>query len=258
MKVVILAGGRGTRLSEETGIRPKPMIEIGGRPILWHIMKLYGTQGFDDFVICLGYKGYQIKEYFMNYFARNSDLTVDLATNQIEFHHCTSERWRVTLVDTGDATETGGRLLRVKKYVGSEPFFMTYGDGLADVDLRALLLEHRAHPNAVATVTAVQPLGRFGSMMTDPSGHVATFVEKPQGDGHWINGGFFVLEPSIFDYIGSPMEQFEREPLERLTRERGLFAHHHRGFWQPMDTLRDKEFLNRLWADHAAPWKLWG
>ncbi|NMP23944.1 glucose-1-phosphate cytidylyltransferase [Sulfobacillus harzensis] len=257
MKVVILAGGRGTRLSEETGIRPKPMVEIGGKPVLWHIMKIYSTQGFNEFVICLGYKGYQIKEYFINYFTHNSDLTVDLATNKVELHHCTSEPWHVTLVDTGESTETGGRLTRIQKYVSNEPFFMTYGDGLADFDLDSLLNRHHLNPNAVATVTAVQPLGRFGSMTTEPSGQVATFVEKPQGDGSWINGGFFVLEPPIFDYIQDDTEQFERQPLGRLTRDGGLFAYHHTGFWHPMDTLRDKEILNRLWTEKKAPWKIW-
>lgn len=257
MKVVILAGGLGTRLSEETIVKPKPMVEIGGRPILWHIMKSYSAQGFNEFVICLGYKGYMIKEYFMNYFLHSSDVTVDLRTNNVELHQCNAEPWTVTLVDTGADTQTGGRLAHVKKYIGNEPFFMTYGDGLSNVNLDGLLREHQRHPQAVATVTTVQPSGRFGAVETDNTGLVNHFFEKPKGDGGWINGGFFVLEPPIFDFIQGDFERFEGAPLQRLTREEVLFAYRHEGFWHPMDTLRDKTLLNNLWDSHQAPWKTW-
>ncbi len=257
MKVVILAGGLGTRLSEETVIRPKPMVDIGGKPILWHIMKLYSAQGFHEFILCLGYKGYQIKEYFMNYFLHSSDVTVNLQTNEVELHHCAAEPWKVTLVDTGAETQTGGRLSRIQKYLEDEPFFMTYGDGLSNVRLQDLLREHRQHANAVATMTVVQPLGRFGAVEPDPSGLVHRFHEKPQGDGGWINGGFFVLEPSVFEYIRQDMEPFEGDPLRRLAQRRALFAYRHDGFWHPMDTLRDKTLLNQLWNAGQAPWKIW-
>lgn len=257
MKVVILAGGLGTRLSEETVIRPKPMVDIGGKPILWHIMKLYSAQGFHEFILCLGYKGYQIKEYFMNYFLHSSDVTVNLQTNEVELHHCAAEPWKVTLVDTGAETQTGGRLSRIQTYLEDEPFFMTYGDGLSNVRLQDLLHEHRQHANAVATMTVVQPLGRFGAVEPDPSGLVHRFHEKPRGDGGWINGGFFVLERSVFEYIRHDMEPFEGDPLRRLAQRRALFAYRHDGFWHPMDTLRDKTLLNQLWNAGQAPWKIW-
>lgn len=257
MKVVILAGGMGTRLSEETSVRPKPMVEIGGRPILWHIMKLYATQGFHEFILCLGYKGYQIKEYFMNYFIHSSDVTVNLQTNEVELHHCTAEPWKVTLVDTGAETQTGGRLARIQKYLNDEPFLMTYGDGLSNVRLKNLLEEHQLHSGAVATMTVVQPLGRFGAVELDSLGLIHRFHEKPQGDGGWINGGFFVLEPSVFEYIQGDMEPFEGEPLRQLAEHKVLFAYRHKGFWHPMDTLRDKTLLNQLWNSGNAPWRIW-
>lgn len=257
MKVVILAGGLGTRLSEETVVKPKPMVDIGSRPIIWHIMKFYAAQGFNEFIVCLGYKGYQIKEYFMNYFIHSSDVTINLKTNEIEWHHCASEPWTVTLIDTGAQTQTGGRLAKVKKYIGNETFMMTYGDGLSDVNLHELVRKHNRYPKTVATVTAVQPLGRFGAIDMDASGLVTSFFEKPKGDGGWINGGFFVLEPSIFDFIHNDLEPFEDAPLIRVTRKEALYAYQHRGFWHPMDTLRDKTYLNQLWDAHEAPWKVW-
>jgi glucose-1-phosphate cytidylyltransferase len=257
MKVVILAGGLGTRLSEETQVKPKPMAEIGEHPILWHIMKGYGHQGFTDFVICLGYKGYVIKEYFANYFLHNSDVTFDLQGQGTEVHQNNVEPWRVTLVDTGPETQTGGRVKRVAPYVRDQRFMMTYGDGVADVDLRALLSFHEAHGRR-ATVTAVQPPGRFGALdLPDDSDAVRSFVEKPQGDGAWMNGGFFVLEPEALDEIDGDSTAFEREPLERLAAQDQLRAFRHRGFWQPMDTLRDKRILEDLWAGGSAPWKTW-
>jgi len=257
MKVVILAGGLGTRLSEETQVKPKPMAEIGEHPILWHIMKIYGEQGFTDFVVCLGYKGYMIKEYFANYFLHNSDVTFDLQGQCMEVHQNTVEPWRVTLVDTGADTQTGGRLKRVAPYVADETFMMTYGDGVADVDLGALLRFHEQE-GRLATVTAVQPPGRFGSLdLGDDGLTVRSFVEKPHGDGAWMNGGFFVLEPGVLDVIDSDGTAFEREPLERLAQSGQLCAHQHRGFWQPMDTLRDKRILEDLWLSGRAPWKTW-
>ena len=257
MKVVILAGGLGTRLSEETQVRPKPMAEIGEHPILWHIMKLYGEQGFTDFVVCLGYKGYVIKEYFANYFLHNSDVTFDLRGQRVEVHGNTVEPWRVTLVDTGARTQTGGRLKRVAPYLGDGTFMMTYGDGVADVDLAALVAFHEGQ-GRLATVTAVQPPGRFGALRLDDAGTVVRdFVEKPEGDGGWMNGGFFVLEPGVLDYIEGDETLWEREPLERLAADGQLGAYLHTGFWQPMDTLRDKRTLEDLWESGTAPWRTW-
>jgi len=256
MKVVILAGGLGTRLSEETEIKPKPMVAIGGKPILWHILKIYSSQGFNEFIICLGYKGYVIKEYFANYFLHMSDVTFDLANNRMEIHQNFAEPWRVTLVDTGLETMTGGRVKRIQDYVGNEPFMLTYGDGLADIDLPALLEFHRASGKA-CTVTAAQPTGRFGALTLDEAGAVQSFLEKPLGDGGWINAGFFVMQPEVFDYLGGDSSVLEREPLEALAREGQMVAYRHRGFWQPMDTLRDKNLLEDLWSKGQAPWRLW-
>jgi glucose-1-phosphate cytidylyltransferase len=254
MKTVILAGGLGTRISEESHLRPKPMIEIGGRPILWHIMKLFSSHGFDDFVICLGYRGYMIKEYFANYVLHNADLTVDLAKGSIEYHATNHEPWRVTLVETGAETMTGGRLKRVAPHLDpDQPFFFTYGDGLADVDLARLAEFHRAHGKE-ATVTAVAPPGRYGALeMTD--GLVERFVEKPPGDNGLINGGFFVLQPSVVGRIAGDDTAFETGPLEGLARDRQLMAYRHDGFWAAMDTLRDKNHLEALWASGQAPWR---
>ena len=256
MKVVILAGGLGTRISEETSIRPKPMVEIGGKPILWHIMKIYSHYGFNDFVICLGFKGYIIKEYFSNYFLHMSDITFDMSSNSMEVHQKYVEPWRVTLVDTGQETMTGGRVKRIAPYIGDETFMLTYGDGVADVDVSALLDFHRRH-GKLATVTSTQPSGRFGALSLNDADEVVSFQEKPAGDGSWINGGFFVLEPKVLDYIPGDATQFEREPMEHLAREGQLSAYKHSGFWQPMDTLRDKNHLEELWAAGSAPWKVW-
>jgi glucose-1-phosphate cytidylyltransferase len=257
MKVVILAGGLGTRLAEETQVKPKPMAEIGEYPILWHIMKSYGEQGFSDFVVCLGYKGYMIKEYFANYFLHNCDVTFDLQGHGMEVHENAVEPWRVTLVDTGPETQTGGRIKRVERYLGDERFMMTYGDGVSNVDLGALLAFHEAH-GRLATVTAVQPPGRFGALeLGEDDGEVSCFIEKPRGDGAWMNGGFFVLEPGVLDYIDGDHITFEQEPLEHLAADGELAAYRHRGFWQPMDTLRDKRSLEDLWDSGRAPWKTW-
>ena len=260
MKAVILAGGLGTRLSEETDLRPKPMIEIGGKPILWHIMKIYSAQGVNDFIICAGYKGYVIKEYFANYALHNSDVTFDFAADggpRIEVHERRSEPWRVTIVDTGEKTQTGGRLKRVQSYVGDETFCFTYGDGVGNVDVEALLAFHRSH-GRLATLTAVQPMGRYGALDIDDDARVRQFREKPAGDGSWINGGFFVLEPAALGYIRwGDATQWEREPMENLTDEGQLAAYKHTGFWRPMDTLRDKRELETLWAETRAPWKIW-
>lgn len=256
MKVVILAGGLGTRLSEETGSRPKPMVEIGEKPMLWHIMKIYSHYGFNDFVICLGYKGYMVKEYFSNYFLHNSDVTFDMCSGSMEIHQNTTEPWRVTLVDTGDGTMTGGRVKRIEPYVDGETFLLTYGDGLADVDITALVAHHVA-AGRLATVTAVQPSGRFGAMEIAADGAVDCFREKPRGDGSWINGGFFVMEPVVFERISGDETILEREPLESLASERELSAFPHTGFWQPMDTLRDKRQLEELWELGTAPWAVW-
>ena len=254
MKAVILAGGLGTRLSEETVTRPKPMVEIGGRPLLWHILKIYSSHGINDFVICAGYKGYVIKEYFANYFLHMSDVTFDMKENSMEVHSKRSEPWRATIVDTGDDTLTGGRLKRIASYV-DETFCMTYGDGVADVNVTESI-EHHRKQGLKATVTAVQPSGRFGALgLAD--GKVASFQEKPQGDGARVNGGYFVLEPSVFEYIESDDTLWEKSPLERLSKDGQLAAYEHDGFWQPMDTLRDKQLLERLWEERKAPWKTW-
>jgi glucose-1-phosphate cytidylyltransferase len=255
MKTVILAGGLGTRLSEETTVKPKPLIDIGGRPLLWHIMKTYSHFGFNDFVVCLGYKGYAIKEFFANYFLHTSDVTFDLANNKLEVHHNYSEPWKVTLVDTGEDTLTGGRIKRIRSYVNDEDFFLTYGDGVGDVNITRLLEFHRQQ-KTLATLTATQPPGRFGALQIVNS-RVATFQEKPVGDGSWVNGGFFVCSPKVFDYIEGDKTIWEREPLERLAREGQLSTYLHRGFWQPVDTLRDKNYLESLWENGAAPWKVW-
>ncbi len=255
MKCVILAGGIGTRISEESGLRPKPMIEIGGKPILWHIMKVYSAHGVNEFVLCLGYKGYVIKEYFANYFLHMSDVTFDMADNSMQVHQKSAEPWKVTLVDTGEATQTGGRLKRVAAYLGDEDFCFTYGDGLADVDIRALIAFHRSQKTR-ATLTAVQPPGRFGALVLRQE-RVSSFQEKPKGDGGWINGGFFVLSPKVIDFVEGDNSIWEREPMERLARDGQLAAYFHRGFWQPMDTLRDKNHLEELWASGRPPWKTW-
>ena len=255
MKAVILAGGFGTRLSEETQIKPKPMVEIGTRPIIWHVMKIYAAHGINDFIICAGYKGYVIKEYFANYFLHMSDVTFDLASNRMTVHEKRSEDWSVTIVDTGETTMTGGRIKRVKDYIQDETFCMTYGDGLGDVNITELLEFHKNHQKK-ATITAVQPPGRYGALEID-TGLVSSFKEKPEGDGSWINGGFFVLEPCVMDYISGDECFWEREPLEQLSREGELLAYKHGGFWQPMDTLRDRKQLQEKWEKGTAPWKIW-
>jgi glucose-1-phosphate cytidylyltransferase len=256
MKVVILAGGLGTRISEETHVKPKPMIEIGGRPLLWHIMKTYSTHGVNDFVICCGYKGYIIKEYFANYFLHMSDVTFDISNNQMEVHHKKAEPWRVTLIDTGEDTLTGGRLKRVQSYVRNEDFFcFAYGDCVSNIDITAEINFHRSHTR-LATVTAVQPPGRYGALLRDGT-VVNGFQEKPPGDGAWINGGFFILSPRVLEFIEGDESSWEGQPLEQLVRIGQLEAFEHRGFWQPMDTLRDKNHLEELWASGKAPWKCW-
>jgi glucose-1-phosphate cytidylyltransferase len=256
MKAVILAGGLGTRLSEETSIKPKPMIEIGGKPILWHIMKSYSAHGVNDFVICCGYKGYVIKEYFANYFLHTSDVTFDMQNNEMEVHTRNAEPWKVTLVDTGDDTLTGGRLKRVKQYVRDEEMFcFTYGDGVGDVNISELIKFHKAH-GKLATLTATQPPGRFGALNLDGQ-RINSFQEKPQGDGAWINGGFFVLSPKVIDYIQDDATIWEKTPMEQLAQDGQLDAYFHNGFWQPMDTLRDKIHLEELWQSGKAPWNNW-
>jgi glucose-1-phosphate cytidylyltransferase len=255
MKCVILAGGLGTRISEETASRPKPMVEVGGKPILWHVMKIYSSHGIRDFVICAGYKGYVIKEYFANYFLHMSDVTFDMEKNSMEVHEKHAEPWRVTIVDTGDNTMTGGRLKRVASYVGNETFCMTYGDGVGNVDVTASISAHKASGKK-ATVTAVQPPGRFGALHVQGDA-VKGFIEKPEGDGGWINGGFFVLEPAVMDRIAGDVITWEQEPLRGLAADGELHAFQHRGFWQPMDTLRDKQLLEELWHTGQAPWKSW-
>ena len=255
MKTVILAGGLGTRLSEETAVRPKPMVEIGGRPILWHIMKIYSAHGLHDFIVCLGYKGYLVKEYFANYFLHMSDVTFDMTNNSVQIHQNNAEPWKVTLVETGDATMTGGRLKRVASFLRDEDFCMTYGDGVGDVDITALIAFHRKH-GRLATLTATQPPGRFGALELRGD-EIRSFIEKPQGEGGWINGGFFVLSPKVLDYVTDDATLWERDPLERLAREGQLRSWFHRGFWQPMDTLRDKQHLEQLWESGKAPWKTW-
>jgi glucose-1-phosphate cytidylyltransferase len=255
MKAVILAGGLGTRLSEETQLRPKPMVEIGGKPILWHVMKIYAAHGVTDFVICLGYKGYFIKEYFANYFLHMSDVTFDMSNNGMEIHNNNSEPWKVTLVDTGDQTMTGGRIKRIRPFVGDEDFCCTYGDGVGDVNITALRQFHQRR-GTWATLTATQPPGRFGALEMDGD-TVVSFQEKPVGDGGWINGGFFVLSPKVFDLIEGDNAIWEREPMQRLAHLGQLSVYRHQGFWQPMDTLRDKQHLEELWQSGRAPWKVW-
>ncbi len=255
MKAVILAGGLGTRISEESYLKPKPMIEIGGRPVLWHIMKTYSAYDINDFIICCGYKGYVIKEYFANYFLHMSDVTFDMQENSMEVHRKKAEPWKVTLIDTGENTSTGGRLKRVTSYLDDEDFCFTYGDGVSDVDIGELVQFHR-NQGGLATLTAVQPPGRFGALNIQEN-TIKSFEEKPQGDGAWINGGYFVLSPKVFDLIGGDTSVWEQEPLKMLAKGGQLSAFHHHGFWQPMDTLRDKTYLEELWQAAKAPWKVW-
>ena len=256
MKVVILAGGLGTRLSEETVLKPKPMVEIGDMPILWHIMKIYSSHGFNDFVICLGYKGYVIKEYFANYFLHKSDVTINLKENSLQVHDSYAEPWNITLVDTGLETMTGGRIKKVARHLGNEPFLLTYGDGVSDVDITALMAFHKQH-GKLCTVTAVQPSGRFGAINMGDESLVNSFTEKPKGDGAWINGGFFVCEPGVIDYIADDATIWEREPMEQLATDGQMGAYKHSGFWKPMDTLRDKVELDKEWRSNTAKWKTW-
>lgn len=257
MKAVILAGGFGTRISEESSIKPKPMVEIGGKPILWHIMKVYSSYGINEFVICCGYKSHVVKAYFANYHLNCSDVTLDLATNEMKIHSHESEPWTVTLVETGGSTMTGGRLKRVKDYIGDETFCFTYGDGVSDVDIGALLAFHKAE-GVLATLTAVQPPGRFGAFKLEhDETRISTFKEKPDGDGAWVNSGFFILEPAVIDYIAGDSTVWEKEPMEMLAGKNELSAFRHHGFWQPMDTLRDKHVLEDLWQSGNAPWKAW-
>jgi glucose-1-phosphate cytidylyltransferase len=257
MKAVILAGGFGTRISEETGVKPKPMVDIGDKPVLWHIMKIYSSHGVNDFIICLGYKGYAIKEFFATYSLQMSDVTYDFRKNRTEFHQENTEPWRVTLVETGLDTMTGGRIKRVKSYIGNETFCLTYGDGLSDVNIQELIKFHKSQ-KTLATLTAVQPPGRFGAFTLEKDvGKIKSFKEKPKGDGAWVNGGFFVLEPTVMDYIQDDSTVWEQAPMERLARESQLSAYRHIGFWQPMDTLRDRNLLEKLWQSGKAPWKIW-
>ena len=257
MKVVILAGGLGTRLSEKTGLRPKPMVGIGGHPILWHIMKIYAHYGFKEFVVLCGYKSEVIKDYFVNYYMNNSDVTVDLATNNVEIHQNISEPWKVTMFYTGKYTQTGGRIRKIKDFIGNEPFLLTYGDGVADVDISAVVASHQ-ESKKLATLTSIQPNGRFGSLEIEDDGKVLSFQEKPKGEGGWINGGFFVLQPEIFNYIPDREDAiWEQEPLKQLASEGQLNAYMHHGFWHCMDTLKDKDELNKMWAENKAPWKVW-
>jgi len=256
MKVVILAGGLGTRISEETVFKPKPMVLIGDKPILWHIMKIYSSYGFNDFVICCGYKGHVIKEYFANYLLHESDVTINTATNNLTFHNSTSENWNVSLINTGELTMTGGRIKRIHEYVGNESFFLTYGDGVGDVNIQELLNFHKSHGKK-ATLTATKPFGRFGVIDITDNGQITSFKEKDKEDVSWINGGFFVLEPSVFDYIGGDSTVFEKEPLEKLTQEGELNAFKHDGFWRAMDSLNDKNVLEEYWNTGTAAWKVW-
>jgi glucose-1-phosphate cytidylyltransferase len=255
MQAVILAGGLGTRISEESSVRPKPMIEIGGKPILWHIMKIYSAHGITEFVICLGYKGYMIKEYFANYYLHTSDVTFDMKKNSMEVHQNFAEPWKITLVETGDNTMTGGRLKRVSDYLNGDDFCFTYGDGLANINISELIAHHQKQ-KTMATLTAVQPPGRFGALKLENE-KVVGFTEKPQGDGGWINGGFFVLSPQVIEYIDNDLTVWEKEPLEYLSRDNQLSSYFHTNFWQPMDTLRDKNYLEELWTSGQAPWKIW-
>lgn len=256
MKVVLLAGGLGTRLSEETVLKPKPMVEIGGMPILWHIMKIYSSHGFNDFVICLGYKGYMLKEYFANYFLHQSDVTIDLSNNSVEVHNSHAEPWKITLVDTGFDSMTGGRIKRIEKHIGNETFMLTYGDGVGNINIRQLVDFHK-QKGKYCTVTSVQPSGRFGALNTGDDNEVHSFLEKPKGDGSWINGGFFVCEPEIFKYIDGDGTTWEKEPMERIASEGQMVAFKHEGFWKPMDTLRDKFELESDWNNGVAKWKNW-
>jgi glucose-1-phosphate cytidylyltransferase len=257
MKVLLLAGGFGTRLSEETNVRPKPMVEIGGKPILWHIMKIYSQYGFNEFVVLLGYKGYFIKEYFANYFLYQSDITIDMKDGSMEIHNNSSEPWKVTLLDTGLHTMTGGRVKRAQDFVGDEPFMFTYGDGVSDINIDELVKFHKSHGKAM-TMTSVQPDGRFGALNIDDSNQVHEFKEKPKGDGNWINAGFFVCEPKVFDYITEgDGTVFEQKPLMNLAKDGEIFTYKHEGFWKPMDSLKDKNDLNKLWDNNKAPWKTW-
>jgi glucose-1-phosphate cytidylyltransferase len=258
MKVVIFAGGLGTRISEETDSRPKPMVEIGGKPILWHIMKIYSAYGFNDFIICLGYKGYIIKEYFMNYFLHNSDITINVGNNKIDIHGTESESFKVTLVDTGQQTKTAGRLKQIQKYIGDEDFMLTYGDGVSDINLEQLLVFHQGH-NKVATVTAVQLDARFGGMDLNGTGEVVSFREKAKDESKWINGGFFILKPAVFDYLNGDMDEmmWEDQPMEQITNDGQLMAYRHKGFWKCMDALRDKIELESMWQTGQAKWKVW-
>lgn len=257
MKVVILAGGFGTRLSEETGVRPKPMVEIGGKPILWHIMKIYSAYGLNEFIICLGYKGYFIKEYFSKYFLHMSDVTFDLKNNSMKVHNNGVEPWKVTLVETGENSMTGGRLKRIRNYIGNETFCFTYGDGVSDININELMKFHEAQ-KAMATITAVQPPGRFGVInIKEDQNRILSFKEKPKGDGTWINAGFFVLEPDVFDYIADDYSVWEEAPMQHLANDGMLSAYKYNGFWQAMDTLRDKNYLEELWHSGKAPWKVW-
>ena len=258
MKVVLFAGGLGTRISEETDIRPKPMVEIGGKPVLWHLMKIYSQYGYNDFIICLGYKGYVIKEYFMNYFMHNADITVDLGNNKVEIHDTNAEAFKVTLVETGLNTKTAGRLKQVQKYIGDEDFMLTYGDGVSDINIHDLVAFHKSH-NKLATVSAVQMDARFGGMDLGTKGEVVSFKEKAKDDSKWINGGFFVLKPAIFKYLEGNMNEmmWEEEPLEKLTNDQQLVAFQHKGFWKCMDALRDKLELEELWKNNTAKWKVW-
>jgi glucose-1-phosphate cytidylyltransferase len=257
MKVVILAGGLGTRLSEETDLKPKPMVEIGGKPILWHIMKIYSHYGYNEFIICCGYKGYIIKEYFANYFLHQADVTVDMVNNTVDIHRSNAEPWKITMVDTGLNTLTGGRIKRVQNYIGEETFMLTYGDGVSNVDLKRLLEFHK-NCGKLATLTAVQPYGKFGALALENDGSVNSFMEKPKGDGSWINGGFFILEPGIFEYIKEGDNTvWERSPLENLAKNNQLVAYKHKGFWRPMDTIRDKYELENFWNSDHCEWKIW-
>ena len=257
MKVVLLAGGFGTRLSEETNIRPKPMVEIGGKPILWHIMKIYSQYGFNEFVILLGYKGYYIKEYFANYFLHQSDVTINLANNELEIHNNTSENWKVTLLDTGLNTMTGGRIKRAQNFIGNEPFMLTYGDGVGNINIDELVEFHKKHGKAL-TMTSTQPEGKFGALNITDGNKVSKFTEKPRGDGNWINAGFFVCEPKVFDYLTEGDSSiFEKTPLEKLAKDGEVYTYKHQDFWMPMDKLKDKNDLNDMWNNNNAKWKTW-
>jgi len=257
MKVVLLAGGLGTRLSEETVLKPKPMVEIGGMPILWHIMKTYSAHGFNDFVVCLGYKGYIVKEYFANYFLHKADVTIDLKNNTVEVHESEAEPWKITLVHTGDESMTGGRIKRIEKYVNNETFMLTYGDGVGDINIKNLLEYHKSH-GKLFTVTSVQPSGRFGALDLSEENRVKSFLEKPKGDGSWINGGYMVCEPGVFNYINDgDATVWEQEPMQNIALAGQMYAYKHHGFWRPMDTLKDKHDLNDMWDSGVSPWKIW-